>query len=172
MIIHKIALSTVFFVHGPALFSPICYAVFGFPSPEQWKQTIPIKWNEKFTSTFSKIHNFSFCFREFLDSKTYLGVYISSFTSTMGGLIYFFFTVASIGFFTGLSVHTNATFEDFKETFSKLNIEIIRDAESSSNSRERKNDLNLMFREVILLHNDMHKYVRLHCNPSNQAKRI
>lgn len=117
----------------------------------------------------SCLHNIFFYSREFLDSKTYLGIYVSSITSAVGGLTYFFFTVISIGLFTGLSAYINASFEDFEKTFSKLNNEIIREPEKSSKSQKKRIDLDSTFKEIIILHNDMQKYMRLFCDCSKLA---
>lgn len=80
--------------------------------------------------------------REFLDTKTYSGFYITFFTSIPASFIFFVFMAVSIGLYIGLCFYVNAFHQDFKISMANLH---------NDNSFQ-------VLKEAVRFHNEMIKY--------------
>lgn len=98
-------------------------------------------------------------FREFVDSKTVFGYYISFSAYFAASLMYFVIFAVSIGFFISLSIYVNAISEDFKTIISEMNEKVIR--EKSSKSRAHMNPSFSKLLEAVSVHNEMFKYLSI-----------
>lgn len=97
-------------------------------------------------------------FREYMDSVTVLGYYLSIFFFTVGAMMYLIINIASMGFYISLSLYMSAFFEDFKNIISEMNDELISENRKNSKSQSHNNDSSSKLKQAIFLHNEMIKY--------------